>query len=149
MGTLSIADASDGTGLRWAAWSDRTASSGSVRLVLFDSRKTPAEPVWAKAWPDAYDPQFVQVAPWAHAGHPVYALTMHFGAEAQQVDLIGLDAAGKPVILSEKLGAAIGLVLEAEKAAVIVYQTPKVALVPDCFEWREASGNLMETPCPR
>ncbi len=146
-GPLTITEAGDGTGLRWAAWSERTASSGSVRLALFDARKTPAETVWSQAWADAYDPQFVVVAPWGHAGHPVYALTLRFGAEAQQVDLVSLDAAGKPSILVEKLGAAVGLVLEAEKAAVIVYQTPKAALVPSCFEWRDAAGKFAEIPC--
>ena len=148
-GPLTITEAGDGTGLRWAAWSERTASSGSVRLALFDARKAPAAIVWSQAWADTYDPQLVLVAPWDHAGHPIYALTLRFGAEAQQVDLVSLDAAGKPAILAEKLGAAVGLVLETEKAAVIVYQTPKAALVPSCFEWRDAAGNLAEVPCLR
>ena len=148
-GPLTIVEAGDRTALRWAAWSDRTASSGSVSLALFNTRKMPGESVWALAWADAYDPQLVLVPPWGHAGHPVYALTLRFGAEAQQVDLISLDATGKPATLAEKLGAAVGLVLEAERAAVIVYQTPKTALVPSCFEWRDAAGKLAEIPCLR
>ena len=149
MAPLTITEAGDGTGLHWAAWLDQIASSRSVHLALFDGGKTPAQAVWSRAWADAYDPQFIQVAPWSHAGLPVYALTLRFGAEAQQVDLVGLDAAGKPALLAEKLGAAIGLVLEAEKAVVIVYQTPKVALVPSCFEWRDVAALLAEVPCPR
>ena len=137
------------TGLRWAAWSERAASSSSVHLALFNARKTPAETVWSQAWADAYDPQLILVAPWSHAGHLVYTLTLRFGAEAQQAELVSLDAAGKPARLVEKLGAAIGLVLEAERAALIVYQTPKAALVPSCFEWRETAGSLQEVACLR
>ena len=42
-----------------------------------------------------------------------------------------------------------GLVLEAETAALIVYQTPTAALVPSCFEWRETAGSLQEVACLR
>ncbi len=92
------------------------------------------------------------------AAHPYYALgpsghagirstlRLRFGAEARQVNLVSLDAAGKPGILSEKLGAAVGLILEAERATAIVYQLPKAALVPSCFEWRNA-GSHAEIPC--
>ena len=146
IGPIAVADAGSDTDLRWAAWSNATGASRWVRLALFNMRKSPAEAVWSQTWPDAYDPRLVAMTPWVHAGHPVYALTLRFGAEAEQVDLIGLDADGKPAHLAEKLGAGIGFILASEKAAVVIYQTPQVALVPTCFNWRDGS-ELAATPC--
>jgi hypothetical protein len=148
IGPIVVADAGGGTGLHWAAWSNQAGPSPSVRLALFDTRKSPAEAVWSQSWPGAYDPRFVALTPWVSARHPVYALTMQFGAAAEQVDLFGLDSAGRPARLAEKLGAEIGFIVAADQSALVVYQTPHVALVPSCYEWSDR-GKLVASACPR
>ena len=139
--------ANDEGTLRWAAWQLGAPPSQSVRLAFYDATHAPARPLWSVGWPDAYNP-LVQATGWTHAGRPVLALTMQFGAAAQQVDLYGLDAASHPVRMAEMLGAAVGWVVHPDRTVLIVYQTPVSALVPHCFDWQDRTGQLAEVKCP-
>ena len=143
---LSVADAGI-EGLRWVAWADGVPPSSTVRIALINTRRG-TEPVWSMTVPDAYDPRFLQVAPWTHAGHPVYALTLHFGAAAEQVDLFGVEADGKPAHLASMLGDVIGFAIGLHKASVVVYSRPDSSvMVPRCYEWQDRRGKLLRAPC--
>jgi hypothetical protein len=145
---LLIEDA-DKTGLlHWAAWGEGKAGSQTVRLALVNSLYG-GRALWAMSWPDAYGPGLRPTPEWSFAGHPLLALTMQFGAAAEQIDLYGLDAKNQPVRLAEELGAAIGWSVDATgNLVLIVYSMPASTLVPACFGWNSSANQLTLEACP-
>jgi hypothetical protein len=144
---LTIEDADPAGALRWAAWGEGTAGAQMVRLALLNHGAAGGA-LWAMSWPDAYDPGIQPTPEWRFAGHPVLALTMQFGAAAEQIDLFGLDSENHPVRLAEKLAAAIGWSVNASGDLVmIVYSLPASALVPACFGWNSSANLLMPVGC--
>jgi hypothetical protein len=146
---LNIEDANPSGTLRWAAWGDGPAGSQTVRLALLDPAPSSTMALWATAWPDAYGAALRPTPEWQFAGHQLMAITMQFGAAAEQIDLYGLDARNQPVRLAEKLGAAIGWAVDSSGDLVlIVYSMPDSALVPACFGWNPATSQLAPANCP-
>ncbi len=146
---LSVEDANASGSLRWAAWGDGPAGSQTVRLALLDAAGTRTAALWATAWPNAYGAGLRPTPEWQFAGHQVMAITMQFGAAAEQIDVYGLDTKNQPVRLAEKLGAAIGWAVDSSGDLIlIVYSMPDSALVPACFGWNPATSQLAPASCP-
>jgi hypothetical protein len=146
---LSIENANASGSMRWAAWGEGPAGSQTVRLALLDTAATSTTALWAMAWPDAYGAALRPTPEWQFAGHQLMAITMQFGAAAEQVDLYGLGAKNQPVRLAEKLGAAISWAVDSSGDLIlIIYSTPESALVPACFGWNPATSQLAPANCP-
>jgi hypothetical protein len=146
---LNIEAANSSGSLRWAAWGEGPAGSQTVRLALLDTAGTTTTALWATAWPDAYGAALRPTPEWQFAGHQLMAITMQFGAAAEQIDIYGLDEKNQPVRLAEKLGAAIGWAADSSGDLIlIVYSMPDSALVPACFGWNPATSQLSPASCP-
>ena len=127
---------------RWLLWSTGTGADQAVHLALYRRAKA----AWSTAWPDAYGPRLRLMPEWRHGGQPVLAVTLQFGAAAEQLDLFGLDAKGQPVRLAEKLGAAVGWAAGTDGTPlVILYDAAAGALKPSCYSWKD---ELTAAVCP-
>jgi hypothetical protein len=146
---LTFTDADPDGQRRWGAWAEGRKGETRVHLGLFARQPGSATLQWSQSWKDAYDPSLRSAPEWRYRGQPVLALTLRFGAAAQQVDLFGLDADQPPQLLAEKDAAAIGWIVSADgRLLLALYDANPTALTPGCFGWREQSGELAAEKCP-
>ena len=144
--TLTMIPADSEKQLRWIAWSETADNRPTSYLALFAGHTGTV--AWQADWPDAYSPSVREVTQWRYAGRPVTALTVSFGAAAEQVDLYGLDASNRPVRLAERLGVAVDFRSSPDGKLVLeVFRTPDTIPLANCFVWE--SELLKSEPCPK
>ena len=140
---MSIADA--GAAGRWVIWTDGTAPDTTVTLALVSPDK---QAVWSEKWASAYTPTLRPLPEWQHANSAMLAVTMQFGAMAEEVSLFGLTA-GKPVKLTSVLAKAVSWMISREGDLLLVlYNTTKTAhLRPNCYKWDDSLEKLIPRTC--
>ena len=75
------------------------------------------------------------------------AVTMQFGATAEEVSLFGLTA-GKPVKLTRVLAKAVSWMISREGGLLLVLYNAKAAqLRPNCYKWDASLEKLIPRTC--
>ena len=93
--------------LRWASW--MTGSQPGPHAVwlalLLREHKTPRT-VWSTSRADGYLPKIDMIFNWQYSGKPTLLFTYQMGAEAQELELYGLDASNNPILIGRASAAA-------------------------------------------
>ncbi|MDR3439103.1 hypothetical protein [Telmatospirillum sp.] len=145
---LSVTDADTSGAIRWATWSDGDQTGRATHLALFARRDGTATLSWSTTWKDAYHPTLRSTAEWAYRGHPVLAVTVQFGAGAEQIDLYGLDEAFRPMLLVEKEAASVGWMIGKNgKLLLMLYSPSPTVLKATCYGWQGDKGTIAREPC--
>ena len=147
---LALADADVDGKARWAFWSEGRLGDTTVQLALFSVDNGRATSIWRAAWPHAYEPVLRPTPEWSYAGRPVLAATFHYGAAAEELELYGLDKAGRPSHLVERLASAVDWTISPSgDLLAVLYDRPASALVATCYGWNGQAAVLKSEPCPR
>ena len=121
---------------RWAAWVERGRMGRTVALVLRTAAPEGGRQLWSDRWPDAYEPALRVISDWRHGGRPLVALTMRYGAGAQEAVLVADGGTGSPRRVAERLASAIEWRQDARGCTVLVaFGRDGSALVPECLSW--------------
>ncbi|PZN71649.1 MAG: hypothetical protein DM484_25870 [Candidatus Methylumidiphilus alinenensis] len=134
---------------RWAAWSESSENGPSVKLALLNHKTKNVDIKWYSDKQDAYGPVITRVVNWRHGQHPILVLTYRQGAEAQQVELYGLDEKNRPLLLDKRLGEQIEWRIGIQGETVLsIYSKPYGHLVPVCYGWQDEKKRLESLLCP-
>ncbi|MDR2154654.1 MAG: hypothetical protein LBE78_06475 [Burkholderiaceae bacterium] len=147
---MSIVDA--GTAGRWVVWTHGApADDRSVTLSLVGPR---GHKSWSRTWAGgAYAPALRSLPQWRYAGAAVLALTVQFGAAAEEVHLFGL-AKGRPVELFSELADTVGWIFAPgdlnDELVLLLYNThpDSTTQVPSCYRWNDSEAKLAKRNCP-
>ncbi|WP_338665328.1 hypothetical protein VQH23_09165 [Pararoseomonas sp. SCSIO 73927] len=133
--------------LEWAAWTERGRSGRAVILALRVPGRAGGRPVWSTAWRDAYAPALRAVPGWRSRGRPLVALTLSYGAAAQEVLLFAAEGAGPPRQVAAHLASAIEWRAGPPGGTVLVaYERDASDAVPRCRNWNGSA--LVPVVCP-
>lgn len=145
---LSLTNADPRGSLRWVVWEEGSGESRTSHLALFTHEKATASSVWSTSWPDAWAPALQPAPEWRWRDRALLAVTLQFGAAAEQVELYGLDAQNKPVHLAEKTAASIGWKINtAGQRLLVLYEPETTVLKARCYGWQESTGKLVLQQC--
>jgi len=134
---------------RWATWSDSSQEGSSVNLMLLMKTKKHVVITWGVNKQDAYEPTLNRIVNWQFGQHPILAFTYRLGAQAQQVELYGLDEKNRPLLLDTQLGEQIEWRIGIQGQTVLsVYSKPDGHLIPTCYSWQKEKRHLEPVPCP-
>ena len=101
-----IGDGSESSDLRWATWMSGTQPvSNQVWLALLRRQRAASVTVWSTARTEGYLPRILVVTNWQYSGKPTLMFTYQMGAEAEELELYGLDANNTPVLLGHSSAA--------------------------------------------
>jgi hypothetical protein len=135
--------------LRWAAWSQKSAQGMMVKLALLKNTATGPVVTYTLERKDAYEPDIKRIFNWRYGKHPVLALTYHYGAAAEQVELYGLAHNDQPVRLDQRSGEVVGWGISSGGEALLgIYTKPEGRLTPTWYRWQEQSHALVQTTNP-
>ncbi|MGY5957112.1 Lipoprotein [Kosakonia sp. BK9b] len=136
---LSQADNDTDGAQRWVAWEEGTIDARSSHLALYEKNTNGnIQPVWSTAWPDAWAPSLLMLQEWRWHDRPLLAVTLQFGAAAEQVDIYGLDEKQRPQRLAEKTAATIGWKISASgQRLLVLYEAKPTVLKATCYGWQE------------
>lgn len=145
---LSLMDADPQGALRWVVWQEGQADSRVSYLALYQQDKGAASSVWSTSWPDAWSPALQPLSEWRWQGNALLAVTLQFGAAAEQVELYGLDTQNRPVKLAEKTAASVNWKInEAGQRLLVLYEPKPTILKASCYGWQENTGKLVPQSC--
>jgi hypothetical protein len=143
------ADIDNDEHLRWAVWSQKSAQGMMVKLALLKNTATGPVVMYTLERKDAYEPDIKRIINWRYGKHPVLALTYHYGAAAEQVELYGLAYNNQPVRLDQRSGEVIGWGISSGGEALLgIYTKPEGRLKPTWYRWQEESHALVQTTNP-
>lgn len=132
--------------LRWVAWAERGRMGRSVTLVLRKAARDGERLLWSGLWRDAYDPALRAIPDWRSGGVPLVALTLRYGAGAQEAVLLAQRGAEPPRRVAERLDTVIEWRQDAAGRTVLVaFGRDGSALRPGCFGWDGRA--LVAVPC--
>ncbi len=130
--------------LRWATWSETTSQGVSVKLAILESNQKGLILSVCLEKQDAFEPDIRRITNWRYGKHPVLALTYRQGAEAELVELYGLDNDKRPVKLYECLGEQIEWHIGIHGETLLnVYTKPHGRLLPTCYRWQEKNHRMV------
>lgn len=145
---LSLIDADPQGALRWVVWQEGQVDSRVSYLALYQQGKGEASSVWSTSWPDAWSPALQPLSEWRWQGNALLAVTLQFGATAEQVELYGLDTRNRPVKLAEKTAASVNWKInEAGQRLLVLYEPKPTILKSSCYGWQENTGKLVPQSC--
>lgn len=134
---------------RWATWSDSSKEGSAVNLMLLMKVKKNVVITWGVNKQDAYEPMIIRIVNWRFGQHPIVAFTYRLGAQAQQIELYGLDEKNRPLLLDTQLGEQIEWRIGTQGQTVLsLYNKPDGHLIPICYSWQKEKRHLELLPCP-
>lgn len=138
----------DPSGCRsWVAWVERGRLGRSVVLTLREAGQSGGRQLWEDDWRDAYKAALRIVPDWRRDGRPLLALTLRYGAAAQEVVLSAPDGAHPPRRVAERPASAMEWRVDAQGGTLLAaLDRNGSALPPTCLRWN--GDALMPTPCP-
>jgi hypothetical protein len=131
--------------LRWAVWNQTSSQSKIVKLALVKNITSGPVVLYTLERKDAYESDIKRISEWRYGKHPVFALTYHYGAAAEQVELFGLDDNNRPMKIDEMLGECIGWSINDGQTVLGVYDKPESRLLPTWYHWEEKTHKLIRT----
>jgi len=144
--TVTLPAGSSGR-LQWAAWAERGRLGRIVVLALRVPDRAGGRQVWSTFRQDAYAPALRAVPDWRSRGRPLVALTLNYGAAAQEALLFVADGAGSVRQVAARLASAVEWRTDARGGTVLVaYGRDGSAVVPECLGWD--GGGLVPVACP-
>ncbi|MGG7446988.1 hypothetical protein ACQ3G7_13035 [Kosakonia oryzendophytica] len=136
---LSQADNDAEGTARWVAWEQGTPDARTSHLALFEKQNNGnIQSVWSTAWPDAWAPSLLMLQEWRWHDRPLLAVTVQFGAAAEQIDIYGLNENNRPQRLTGKTAASISWKINTSgQRLLVLYETKPTVLKATCYGWQE------------
>jgi hypothetical protein len=137
----------EGAALRWATWMSGTQpGSNQVWLALLRREPAAAVELWSAARVDGYSPKITIVYSWYYSGRPTLMFTYQMGAEAEELELYGLNTNDIPVLLG-KSSAVTFFPLYHD---VFFIEAQGLLLEPTtCLFFDSTNSKLISKKCPK
>ena len=129
-------------GGRWLVWSEGRGEGQSASIALFSPDGVC---IWHVVKPDAYQPTMTSVPEWSWKGRSVSLLLLSYGADAQEAEILALDADGSPRVLDRR--SASRIFLRSGSAQLELDQAAGSVPEKTCLRWSAPGAKLLATGC--